>query len=66
MTLLVALLSLFEFRKDSGVGLIRLGDDTGLPTEADGVSISDVAFTARTSWRRRRWSICTPWTKFLG
>lgn len=39
MTLLVALLSLVEFRKESGVGLIRLGDDTGLPTEADAVSI---------------------------
>ncbi|KAH6971153.1 hypothetical protein BKA56DRAFT_636074 [Ilyonectria sp. MPI-CAGE-AT-0026] len=39
MTLLVALLGLVEFRKDSGVGLIRLGDDTGLPTEADAVSI---------------------------
>lgn len=43
MTLLVALLNLVEFRKDSGIGLIRLGDDTRLPTEADAVSIQDVA-----------------------
>ncbi|KAH6874375.1 hypothetical protein B0T10DRAFT_567302 [Thelonectria olida] len=41
MTMLVALLNLVEFRKDSGIGGIRLGDDTQLPTESDAVLIQD-------------------------
>jgi hypothetical protein len=41
--MLVALLNLVQFRKDRGVGAIRLGDDTRLPTDADAVSIRDVA-----------------------
>ncbi|RSL54916.1 hypothetical protein CEP54_009632 [Fusarium duplospermum] len=42
MTMIVALLDLVQFRKDHGVGAIRLGDETGLPTDIDAVSIQDV------------------------
>ncbi|KAM0433855.1 hypothetical protein ACHAPT_003798 [Fusarium lateritium] len=41
-TIIVALLNLVQFRKDRGVGAIRLGDDTGLPTDTYAVSIRDV------------------------
>lgn len=40
--MLVALLDLVQLRKGRGVGAIRLGDDTRLPTDADAVSIQDV------------------------
>ncbi|KAM5355008.1 hypothetical protein ACJ41O_001654 [Fusarium nematophilum] len=41
--MVVALLNLVEYRKDSGVGGIHLGDDTRLPDEADDLSIRDLA-----------------------
>ncbi|CAM1509582.1 Fc.00g033210.m01.CDS01 [Cosmosporella sp. VM-42] len=43
MTLVVALLSLVELRKDIGLGVIRLDGNNMLPTEADALSIRDVA-----------------------
>ncbi|KAH7254403.1 hypothetical protein B0J15DRAFT_512673 [Fusarium solani] len=41
-TMIVALLNLVQFRKDRGVGAIRLGDDTQLPGDTDALSIRDV------------------------
>jgi hypothetical protein len=40
--MIVALLNLVQFRKDRGVGAIRLGDDTQLPGDTDALSIRDV------------------------
>lgn len=46
--MLVALLSLIQFRKDRAIGAIRLGDDTRSPADADAVSIRDVALDQST------------------
>ncbi len=41
-TLIITLLAVYEYRKDRGIGAIRLGDETPRLVEGDAVSIRDV------------------------